>query len=239
MHRAIVGTLVLASAIMLGGCDAPANGVPLAQAQTPAPSTASVYVAESCAPSSVSCSVAGGLVERLGGEAISDGVANPVALAFDKSGDLYVSNATTVDTGNVTVYAAGSRRMLRTIAGYPGASYALALSRGDELFVVSHYKYKCCDIKGSVAVYAPGGTQLKRRLIGLGSFPGKPAFDAAGDLYQPNFYDFPGWIGVYTPGAKAPSRRISRGIGFPLQLAFDSNGKLYVLNGVFGGGTNV
>jgi hypothetical protein len=197
-----------------------------------------VFVAESCS-GSASCSPAEGLVYRLDGRPITDGVANPVALAVDESGNLYVSNAVTVDAGNVTVYAADSGRLMRVLTGFRGDSYALAFSPGGDLYVVSHYKNGCCEISGSVAVYAPGKSLPVRRLSDVGSFPGKPVFDTAGNFYQPNFYNFPGFISEYAPGANAPFRTINKGIGFPLALKLDTHGQLYVLNGVFTGGTDI
>lgn len=224
---------------MLGACSGP-KSMPfaLAQPQTVSSATTPVYVAEQCALGAKPCAPSNGLVQQLDGRTIIHGVNNPVALALDKSGNLYVSNSTT-DNGNVAVYAADTGRLLRTVSGYNGVSYALAFSPGGELFVVSNYKKGCCGIGGSVAVYAPGGTHPFRQLSNVGSFPGKPAFDASGNLYQPNFDNFPGWIGVYAPGAKTPFRIVSKGIGFPLQLVFDAHQQLYVLNGVFGGGNDV
>jgi sugar lactone lactonase YvrE len=203
-----------------------------------ASSSVRVFVAEACAPNAKSCS-GKGFVQELGGATIEDGVSNPVELAFDPHGNLYVSNAQTVDAGNLTVYSPDSGKLLRTVSGYQGVSYALAFSPRGALYVVSHYKYQCCDIKGSVAVYAPSGTRPLYSLDDVGSFPGKPAFDSAGNLYVPNFNNFPGYINVYAPKARKPFRSISKGIGFPLALAFDSRGRLYVLNGVFSGGTDV
>jgi len=220
---------------------APTTG-PLMAAQRAPLAASPVFVAELCAQSAyvtASCLPAEGLVYRLDGRPITKGVANPVAMAVDKSGNLYVSNAVTVDAGNVTVYAADSRRLMRVLTGFKGDSYALAFSPGGDLYVVSHYKDGCCEIRGSVAVYAPGKTLPVRRLSDVGSFPGKPAFDASGNFYQPNFDDFPGFINVYAPGASAPYRTIREGIGFPLALTFDTQGLLYVLNGTFENATDI
>jgi len=227
--------------VALAACSAPARIVPPNAGLTQAVSVTAhpIYVAESCEPGSTSCSQTNGLVYQLGGRTITDGIANPVAMAVDKSGNLFVSNSITVDSGNITVYQAGSGRLLRTLAGFKGVSYALVFSPGGNLYVVSHYKDGCCNIKGSIAVYAPGGTHPVHRLSGVGAFPGKPAFDAARNLYVPNFYNFPGFITEYAPRATTPFRAISKGIGFPLALAFGGHGQLYVLNGVFGGGTDV
>jgi len=216
----------------------PSIGLP----QELSPAANPVFVAELCAGSAyitASCSPAEGLVYRLDGRPITEGVANPVAMAVDKSGSLYVSNAVTVDAGNVTVYAADSGRLMRVLTGFRGDSYALAFSPGGNLYVVSHYKDGCCEIRGSVAVYAPGKALPARRLSDVSSFPGKPAFDASGNFYQPNFDNFPGFISVYVPGANAPYRTINDGIGFPLALTFDTHGQLYVLNGIFAGGTDI
>lgn len=231
----------LASVFALTACNAAADAVPpsLPSSQSVAPSAPSIYVAESCQAGSTSCPRANGLVYQLGGRTITRGVANPVAVGFGKSGNLFVSNALTVDNGNITVYAPGSGRAMRTIAGYPGVSYAFVFSPSNELYVVSHYKSGCCVIKGSIQVYAPGGTRPIRHLSGVGAFPGKPVFDESGNLYVPNFYNFPGFITEYSRGATTPFRAITEGIGFPLALLIGGHGQLYVLNGVFGGGTDV
>jgi WD40 repeat protein len=239
----VAKALFLTLCIVLVACGGPAKSVPstLAQPLTSSWATTSVYVAEECAFGATACDPKNGFVQQLGGRAIADGVINPVALAFDNSGNLFVSNAIAGINGDsdVTVYAARTGRLLRTLKGYKGASYALAFSPGGELFVVSDYKNGCCDISGSVAVYAPGGTRPIRRLANVGGFPGKPAFDASGNFYQPNFEVFPGWIAVYAPRATTPFRIIQKGIGFPLQLVFDAHQRLYVLNGTFGGGSDV
>jgi DNA-binding beta-propeller fold protein YncE len=56
---------------------------------------------------------------------ISQGMMLPNALAFDGSGNLYVANfGSASSTGNVTVYAPGSTKVLRTISigvDYPNA----------------------------------------------------------------------------------------------------------------------
>ena len=216
----------------------PAPEPMIALPQTLSPAANQVFIAESCAESS-SCSPTEGLVYRLDGRPITDGIANPVAMAVDTSGNLYVSNAVTANAGNVTVYAAHSGRLIRVLTGYRGDSYALAFSPDGDLYVVSDYIDGCCEIAGSVAVYAPGQALPARRLSDVASFPGRPAFDASGDLYQPNFDTFPGYISVYAPGARAPYRTINKGLGFPLALMFGTHEQFYVLNGVFGGGTDI
>jgi sugar lactone lactonase YvrE len=200
--------------------------------------TTPVYIAELCEQEGEPCSPVDGLVSQLQTRSMTDGVSNPVALAVDSSGNVYVSNRLNADDGNVTVYAANTGRLLRVLNGYKGVSYAIAFSPLGYLYVVSHHKYECCDIKGSVSVYAPGATRPYLWLSDIGSFPGKPAFDASGNYYQPNFYSFPGYISVYAPRAQVPFRVI-QGLGFPIAVTLDASGQLYVLNNIFGGGSDV
>lgn len=159
-------------------------------------------------------------------------------MAVDGSGNLYVSNAPDDDEGNVTVYSR-SGQLLRVLTGFLGNSYDMVFDQSGDLYIVSHHKSGCCEIKGDVAIYAPGATRPTSWLGGIGGFPGKGAFDANGNYYQPNFWTFPGWISVYAKGATTASRIINDGIGFPMQIKIDAYGNLYVLNNIFGGGTDV
>jgi sugar lactone lactonase YvrE len=198
------------------------------------------YVAEVCQQPSGSCSPAGGLVETLTGQTITDGIADPWSLAFDAQGNLYVGNANDPQsTGTVTVYPAGQTSPSHTIKNLPGNPRALAVDSSGNLYVLGNAKVGCCGIEGFGRVYAPGGTKLIMKLSGVASFPGRPAFDSQGNFYVPNFSVFPGGIAVYAPGAKKPSRVIEQGIGFPKVLAFDASGNLYVLNGTFSNRSNV
>jgi DNA-binding beta-propeller fold protein YncE len=190
------------------------------------------YVVETCAPK-VACPGNGGFVQVLGGPTIAAGLDDPAAIAFDASGNAYVANAQSTQTGFVTVYAPGKVAPLRTIHGVTGSPHWLAFDASNDLYVVGNYRYQCCQIRGAAAIYKADSTTLLRRLKNVGSFPGSPVFDAKGNLYLANFDDFPGWVAVYAPGARTPSRIIQKGIGFPTSMAFDPSGNLYVLNIVF------
>jgi DNA-binding beta-propeller fold protein YncE len=206
---------------------------------TPVTPIPAAYVSETCSQPNDACSPAGGLVEILGGPAITANVAQPWAVAFDSKGDAFVANENIgQSTGFVNVYAAGATTLLRTIGELPGSPHALAFDGADNVYVVGSYKYGCCQLVGFISVYTPHG-KLLRKLTGVSPFAGRPAFDAAGNLYVPNFSTFPGWVSVYAPGATQPSRSINAGIGFPKQLAFDRKGELFVLNNTFDNGSNV
>lgn len=240
-------TLASIFGLALASCgapnSAPAGAVPnFSGVRSPAaPASASpAYATETCVHSP--CPAPSGLVQQLGGTTISDGVADPMSLALDRSGTLYVANAATgtgSTGGSVSVYPSGASTPSRTITGFPGMPHWIAVAPSGVLFVVSNMKNGCCSIVGSVVEYASRtGTQL-RSLNGVGGFPNKPAFDTSGNAYIPNFETFPGWVAVYRPGAKSPFRTIQSGIGFPLALAFDGAGNLYALSGTFSGGDEI
>jgi hypothetical protein len=196
------------------------------------------YVAETCRSSS-SCASPSGLIQMLGGSAITAGVDNPTTLALDGSGNLYVGNSTSSNEGNVSVYASKSVNPLRTLGGITGVPKGLVADATGTLYVVAQYRSGCCQIEGTGEIYAPGATKPRHPLKGLSGFAHSPVLDGSGNLYVGNFDVFPGWVSVYAPGRHAPSRTILNGIGLPIQLAIAPNGELVVLNGLFSGGYDV
>jgi hypothetical protein len=210
------------------------NGRPLAS-KTSQPFA---YVAEICEIAS-SCPSANGLVQMLGGPAITSGIVNPTTLALDGAGNLYVGNATGTSEGNVTVYASKSVNLLRTLGGITGEPKGLVADAAGQLFVVAQDRVGCCQLQGTGEIYAPGGTQPQRNIQGLSGFAHSPVRDSAGTLYVGNFDVFPGWVSVYDRWKRFPSRVIATGIGLPIQLALAPNGDLVVLNGLFSGGYDV
>lgn len=175
----------------------------------------------------------------LGGPAITDGVINPGPLALDASGNLYVGNTTGTNEGDVTVYAAKSVNLVRTLGGITGEPKGLVADAVGQLFLVAQDRVGCCEIEGTGEIYAPGGTQPKRNLEGLSGFAHSPVRDSSGTLYVANFSVFPGWVTVYDRWKRFPSRVIATGIGLPIELALAPNGDLVVLNGLFSGGYDV
>lgn len=196
------------------------------------------YVAQTCR-TSASCPSPNGLVQMLGGPAITSGVENPTTLALDGSGDLYVGDSTSSNQGDVSVYAPKSVTPLRTLSGITGVPKGLVADAAGRLFVVAQYRSGCCELEGTGEIYAPGGTQPVHPLKGLSGFAHSPVLDNLGNLYVANFDVFPGWVSVYERGRRAPSRLINDGIGLPIGLALTPKGELVVLNGLFSGGYNV
>jgi hypothetical protein len=196
------------------------------------------YVAQTCASGS-SCPWPNGMVQMLGGRAITEDIENPTALALDGSGNLYVGNSTASNQGDVSIYAPKSVKAQRILSGLLGVPRGLAANAAGRLFVVAQYRLGCCEVEGTGAIYPPGATKLQRHLKGLGSFPNSPVLDKFGNLYVANFDVFPGWVSVYGRGRHVPSRVIQNGIGLPVQLAIAPNADLVVANGLFSGHSNV
>jgi DNA-binding beta-propeller fold protein YncE len=196
------------------------------------------YVAETCPFKAGTCSPRDGFVQILGGSAITSEIYIPTMIATDASGNVYVGNESSSTNGYVTVYRPGALTPYRTIKNVTGTPHGVAVDASGNAYVVSNYKYECCQILGAITEYAPDGSIL-RRLNGAASFASHPMFDAAGNLYVTNFDTFPGYIAVYKPGATDPSRIIIKGIGFPKSPAFDPQGNLYVLNQLLNHTSNV
>jgi hypothetical protein len=202
-----------------------------AAAQTGSPFA---YVAEIC--ETTSCPSATGLVQMLGGGAITSGVENPTTLALDDSGNLYVGNSTSANEGDISVYAPQGTDPLRILSGVVGVPKGLVADAAGSLFAVAQYRSGCCTLVGTGGVYAAGATKPHQHLKGLSGFAHSPVIDQAGNLYVGNFDVFPGWVSVYASGQHRPTRVINHGIGLPIQLAIAPNGDLVVVNGLFSGG---
>ncbi|MFZ1018659.1 MAG: hypothetical protein WAN39_12400, partial [Candidatus Cybelea sp.] len=196
------------------------------------------YVAQIC-PSSSSCPSPNGMVQMLGGPAITKGVENPTTLSLDGSGNLYVGNSTASNEGDVSVYAPKSVKPQRILSGIVGIPKGLAADAAGRLTVIAQYRSGCCELEGTGAIYAAGATTPRQRLRGLSGFAHSPVHDKHGNLYVGNFDVFPGWVSVYRHGRHVPSRVINNGMGLPIQLAVAPNGDLVVANGLFSGGSNV
>jgi hypothetical protein len=82
-------------------------------------------------------------------------------LAFDSSGDLYVANFATV-ASNVTVYAPGSTKVLRTISQGVSDPSALTIGPSDYLYVANTDP---ASPASTVTEYAPGKTSPVRTIF--------------------------------------------------------------------------
>src|SRR5580700_11874507 len=141
--------LILIAAVTGWGSHVPAaSSAPASLTSRNGPTLASktgppfAYVAETCAGSS--CSLPNGLVQMLGGPAITSGIEDPTTLALDGSGNLFVGNETASNQGDVSVYAPKSVNPLRTLSGITGVPKGLVADAAGRLFLVAQYKSGCC-----------------------------------------------------------------------------------------------
>jgi hypothetical protein len=146
---------------------------------------------------------------------ITQSVNQPVALALDGSGDLFVANA---GSNTVTEYAADSHSLIRTISAGVKGPTALAISpiTGD-LYVANNQG-------DDVTVYTARATHPTRTVIV--PQPYRLAIDNDGDLYVGT----PSLVLIYCRPCNKPSRVINHQAVVALAID-ESNRYLYVANG--------
>lgn len=163
------------------------------------------------------------------------GTADPVALASDSAGNVYVANF----KAGVNVYAPDRSRPIRIIPGngddYNGvyAPRLLALDPSGNLYVANGpVPVGSQDSVFALAVFPPGGTQSS--MIYQIGFPlallvaRNHLYIAYGSIKSgPNPH---GTIVVYPLGSYVPSDTIKQGLDRPDGLAIDASGNLYVAN---------
>ena len=118
---------------------------------------------------------------------ISQAISRPDALALDGTGDLYVANAgcafypscSPYVPSSVTVYAQGSKRVLRNITQGVNLPVALVFDGSGNLYVAN-------EENNTVTVYAPGSRSVLRTVSQGLNGPNSLALDASGNLYVAN-----------------------------------------------------
>jgi hypothetical protein len=137
---------------------------------------------------------------------ITKGIALPVAVITDSSGNLFAANQSSDD---VTVYAPGATSPLRTIHQGIKLPSALAFDRSGNLYVANGGA-------NSVTVYAPGSISVLRTIKSGVVKPKALAIDSAGDVYVANSAS----VTVYGPKSTSVLRTISSGVSAPVALGF-------------------
>jgi sugar lactone lactonase YvrE len=164
------------------------------------------------------------------------GTSNPVSLAFDVSGKIYVANDS-FDYAGVGVYNPNRAKPIRTIPNQDGMEgpRVLAFDPGGNLYVANGpTSVGSQDSVYVVSIFAPGQSIVERSIENGIHFP-RALLVSGGQLYvadapskrskHPN-----GSISVYPLGLIYPYQTITEGIHTPDALAVDGSGNLYVAN---------
>jgi len=159
---------------------------------------------------------------------ITSGIDQPLTVAVDRSGDLYVANQGhgRRPEGSVTVYAPGSDTPARTISDGIGELAGMALDAAGDVFVFNDRAYE-------VHEYAAGKTKIERTITDGIFSPTQLAVDASGYLYVSNcqdcIYATPhDTITVYRPKSEKLFLTIHTTGDPPSELGFDPQGELFV-----------
>ncbi len=151
----------------------------------------------------------------------SAGLAFPEGLAFDSSGNLYVTNASSSTVSKVTPDGTVSV-FVPSSAGLSDPE-GLAFDSSGNLYVANDGSNTVSEVtpNGLVSTFVPASAGL--------SGPESLAFDSSGNLYVANFDN--NTVSQVTPsGAVSTFVPASAGLSDPEGLAFDGNGNLYVAN---------
>ncbi|HEV3090234.1 MAG TPA: hypothetical protein VGX91_02200 [Candidatus Cybelea sp.] len=142
-----------------------------------------------------------------------------------KNGNAYVANEDTV-----TVYQAGTTKLIQTIGGIADPE-SLAIDRSGQIYVGEG------GVSGSgpftMSIFAPGASKPVRTITSHLNRPVAIAFDAKNYLYVANagtYGSFLNTVAVFQPNSTKLDRTITDGVHQPMSLAFDSDGNLYVGN---------
>lgn len=163
---------------------------------------------------------------------VSNNVSQPLAVAFDASGNLFVANAGF--EGNVTEYAPPyTGAPIATITSSYSSPVSLAFDASGNLFIANS------GFPGNVTEYAPPYTGAPKAIISNGvNDPTGLAFSPNGNLFVANFAAFN--VAEYAaPYTGAPIATISSNVNFPEGMAVDTNGNLFVDDAAYPGTVSV
>jgi hypothetical protein len=150
---------------------------------------------------------------------VQNGIADPQALIFDSSGNLFVAN----QPGSIAEYAPPYNAPSATIANGVNHPQALASDSRGDLFVANGSG------SNTVTLYEPpyGGAPSATIAAGIDD-PVAIAVDASADLFVVN--EAANTVTVYDPPYVGAPTVISRGLNAPNSLALDLHGNLFVAN---------
>ncbi len=157
------------------------------------------------------------------GTLFASGMLNPVGIAFDSAGDLFVGNSDNnvhsgaTEFGNITEITPGGVQSTFASGIDP---QGIAFNAAGDLFEADYQS-------GNIYEYAPNGS---RTLYATGfSLPLAMTFDSAGNLFiGSGFGNGNGLITEITPGGTRST--FASSLSFPEGIAFNSTGTMFVAN---------
>jgi sugar lactone lactonase YvrE len=220
-----LATVVLVSACTLrSGAPALPPQAPLQAAVSRFAGDGLLYVANELGNSIYVYKVGGSIPLRK----IRSGIDQPLTVAVDRSGNLYVANRGHGHRpkGSVTVYAPGSDTPARTITDGIQQLAGMALDPAGDLFVFNSRAF-------DVHEYAAGATKIERTITDGIFSPTQLAVDASGYLYVANCQECiysteNDTITVYRPKDEKLFLTIHTTGDPPGQLEFSPGGELFV-----------
>jgi serine/threonine protein kinase, bacterial len=143
---------------------------------------------------------------------ITRGLSDPLGIAIDGSGNIYVANRTTTYAGNVLVYPPGGKTPARTITDGVTSPIGIGVDASGTLYVANFRE-------NDVEEY-PAGASAPYKAITQGlDGPAAVTLNQQGWLYVAN--DENSTISEYPPGSITPSKhKISKGLYNPQGLAY-------------------
>ena len=146
----------------------------------------------------------------------------PTAIAFDRSGNLYVANHNGGPNGRgyVSIFAPGSSAPARTISIGINVPYSLAFDSKGNLYVANYIRSTDApkSNNGSVTVYRQNNDAPYRTILGV-DHPHQVEIDGRGNLVVAGQR-----LEIYAPGAVVPTRTL---IKRPLAFGIDSKNRIY------------
>jgi sugar lactone lactonase YvrE len=212
-----------AAAALLSGCGGwqPPGAMPQALARRPMPASAANFFLEN--PNDIVEYDAKHRLVRTMSDGFQPNGVNTGSLAFDSAGSLYAI------TGyyTISVYARGSRTLVRTITTDVDGPNVIAIDAQDNLYVGN--------IFSGVAVFRRDSTAPAFTL----EYTNDPVaidFDAAGNIYVANLAA--NTVTVYSPQGEL-LKEITKGLRFPDAMVVDSKGYVFVASNDYGYGRGV
>jgi sugar lactone lactonase YvrE len=151
------------------------------------------------------------------------GVSNPVQIAVDRDGTVYVANAQTDASGHgsVTIYPRGHLSPTRTLSTGLSTSMGVAVDSAGTVYVSNK-------LLGSIAIFPKGKSAPSATVTTNLTGPDGLALDRAGDLFIADSSQND--VLELAHGTKTPKSLGLSGLSRPTGVAVDSHGNLYVSN---------